>query len=110
MAKKINITRIETMSLAKLVGTLNAIIMLAIGIVFSITTTVAVIANNDFGILTDVFTALGIVLIGCLVYPLIGFAFGWLYGALLGLIWNAVLGTSGGLQIQTEEVKEDIKK
>jgi uncharacterized membrane protein len=105
MAKKVNITKIKTTSLAKLVGTLNAIIALAVGIVFSITATVAVISNNDFSVLEDVVAAAFIVLIGFLVYPLVGFAFGWLYGGLLGLIWNAVLGTSGGLEIETEEVK-----
>ena len=109
MTKKVNITKVKTGSLAKLIGTLNAIIMLAVGIVFSVTATVAVIANNDFSVLEDVFAALTIVLVGFVIYPLIGFAFGWIYGGLLGLIWNAVLGTSGGLEIETEEVA-DVKK
>lgn len=110
MAKKVNITRLKTTSVAKLVGTLNAIILLAIGIVFAITATVAVISNNDFTILEDILASFAIVMVGMVVYPLVGFAFGWLYGALIGLIWNAVLGTAGGLEIETEEVKEDVKK
>lgn len=110
MAKKVNITRVKTTSLAKLVGTLNAIILLAIGIVFSITATISVVTYNNFSLLETILASLAIVLVGFVVYPLVGFAFGWLYGGLLGLIWNAVLGTSGGLEIETEDVKEDVKK
>jgi hypothetical protein len=105
MAKKVNITKIKTTSLAKLVGTLNAIVLLAIGIIFSVTVTVAVIAEYDYSFMQNVFAALGIVLIGLVIYPVVGYVFGWLYGGLLGLIWNAVLGTSGGLEIETEDVK-----
>jgi hypothetical protein len=103
--KKINVTRVGVGSLGKLVGIVNAIVALAIGIVGSIVTTVGVIANNDFSVIGDVFAALGIALFGLVVYPLIWFAFGWLYGALIAVIWNAVLGVSGGLQVETEEVK-----
>ena len=103
--KKINVTRVGVGSLGKLVGIVNAIVALAIGIIASIVTTVGVISNNDFSVLGDVFTALGIALFGLIVYPLLWFAFGWLYGALIAVIWNAVLGVSGGLQIETEEVK-----
>ena len=103
--KKISINRVGVGSLAKLVGIVNAIVALAIGIIGSIVSTVGVIANNDFTIFGDVFVALGIALIGLVVYPLIWFAFGWLYGALIAVIWNAVLGVSGGLQIETEDVK-----
>ena len=109
MAKKISITKVGVGSLGKLVGTVNAIVALAIGIVASIVTTVGVISNNDYSILVDILTSIGIVLIGVIVYPLIGLMFGWLYGALIAVIWNAVLGVSGGLDITTEEVKEEKK-
>jgi hypothetical protein len=103
--KKVNVTRVGVGSLGKLVGIVNAIVALAIGVVASIVTTVGVIANNDFSVFGDVFAALGIALFGLIVYPLLWFAFGWLYGALIAIIWNAVLGVSGGLQIETEEAK-----
>jgi hypothetical protein len=104
--KKISINRVGVGSLAKLVGIVNAIVALAVGVVASIVATVGVIANNDFSVFGDLFAALGIALLGLVVYPLIWFAFGWLYGALIAIIWNVVLGVSGGLQIDTEEVKE----
>lgn len=108
--KRVNITRIEVGSLAKLVGIVNAIVALALGIISAIVATVGVVSNNDYSILSDVLIAIGIALFGLVIYPLIFFAFGWLYGALIAIIWNAVLGVSGGLQIETEEAIEPVKK
>ena len=107
--KKISVLRIGVGSLAKLVGIVNAIIAIAIGVIGAIVTTVGVISNNNFSVLGDIFAALGIAVVSLIVYPIIWFAFGRLYGALIAVIWNAVLGVSGGLQITTEEVKEEKK-
>ena len=107
--KKVGITRVGVGSLAKLVGIVNAIVAFALGIVGSIVGVVSVIANNNFTLLGDIFAALDIALFALIVYPLIWFAFGWLYGALVAIIWNAVLSVGGGLEIETVEVKEDKK-
>lgn len=107
--KRVGITRVGVGSLAKLVGIVNAIIALILGLIGSIVSTVGVISNNNFSVFGDIFAALGIALFGLVVYPIIWFAFGWLYGALIAVIWNAVLSVSGGLEIETVEVKEDKK-
>ncbi len=107
--KKVGITRVGVGSLAKLVGIVNAIVAFALGIVGSVVGVVGVVANNNFSVIGDIFAALGIALFALIVYPLIWFAFGWLYGALIAIIWNAVLSVSGGLEIETVEVKEDKK-
>ena len=51
-----------------------------------------------------------IVLVGVIAFPIIAFVFGWLYGALIGLIWNVLLGATGGLAMDIEEVAKESKK
>lgn len=111
MIGKFSIIKVGVGSLGKLVGTVNAIVALAIGVIGSIVSTVGVISNNDYNLFVDILVAIGITLMGIVVYPLIGFVFGWLYGALIAIIWNAVLGVSGGLDITAvERIEESDKK
>ena len=110
MTKKISIVKVGVGSLGKLLGTVNAIITLAVGLIGAIVSTVGVISNNDFNLFVDILVSIGIVLFGVIVYPIIGFVFGWLYGALVAVIWNAVLGVSGGLDITTEDELESSSK
>ena len=102
---KILLQKVGVSSLGKLFGTVNAIIGVIIGTVSAIVTTVSVVANNDYGVLTDVFVAIGITLVGVVVYPLVLFAMGWLYGAVVALVVNLVVGASGGLELEVEDVK-----
>lgn len=106
MGKQIRITEVGISSLGKLVGTVNAIVALAVGVVASIVTTVGVISNNNYSTLTDILVSIGIVLVGVIVYPLLAFLVGWVYGALIAFVWNVILGVSGGLKIMTEEVAD----
>lgn len=103
---KINITRVKISSVGKLLGSLNGLIALLFGVITAIVATVSVIAENNYSVLGNIFVALAVTVVSLVVYPLVGFAFGWLYGALLAVVWNVVLGVSGGLEIETEQVKE----
>lgn len=106
MAKKIAITKLGVGSFGKLVGTINGVIGLAAGIIAAVVASVSVVTNNDFTILTDILVTIGILLTGIFVYPLLAFALGWLHGAIIALIFNLIVGISGGLEVSTEDIKE----
>lgn len=103
--KEVTITEVGVGSLGKLLGAANAIIVLIIGVVSAVVSTVSIIANGNYSALENVFIALGIVLGHVLLLPLIAFAFGWLYGAIVALVWNVFLGASSGLDIKTIDKK-----
>lgn len=103
--KKLLVQKVGVGSLGKLFGVVNAIIGLIVGTVSAIVSTVSVISNNNYGVITDIFVAIGITLFGVVVYPLVLFAFGWLYGAIVALVINLFVGVSGGLELEVEETK-----
>jgi CHASE2 domain-containing sensor protein len=103
--QRLLVQKVGVSSLGKLFGSVNGIVGLAIGLISSIVTTVSVISNNNYSVLTDIFAAVGIVLLGVVVYPLVLFAVGWLYGAIVALVINLFVGVSGGIELEVEEVK-----
>lgn len=103
--KEVTITEVGVGSLGKLLGAANAIISLIVGAIAAIVSTLSVIANNNYSLFTDIFVAVGIILAYIIVLPLIAFGIGWLYGAIIGLVWNVFLGASSGLDIKTIEKK-----
>lgn len=58
-----------------------------------------------YSILTDILVTFAILITGIVIYPLIAFLFGWLYGAVVSLVFNMVIGISGGLEVTTQDVK-----
>lgn len=107
MEKKIMVTHVRAGSIGRLVGTVNAIFALAAGIVGSIVAASTALSAYDYGILGSIGVSVGIVAVGVVLLPLLAFAFGWLYGALIGVIWNILLGATGGLEIGVEDLKEE---
>lgn len=110
MEKKIMVTHVGAGSIGRLVGTVNAIFALASGIIGSIVAASAVLSANDYGVLGNIGVSVGIVAVGVVVVPLLAFVFGWLYGALIGVIWNILLGATGGLELNVEEAEKESKK
>lgn len=110
MEKKIMVTHVGAGSIGRLVGTVNAIFALASGIIGSIVAASTILSVNDYGILGNIGVSVGVVGVGVVLLPLLAFVFGWLYGALIGLIWNMLLGATGGLEMDVEEVAKEAKK
>lgn len=106
MARSIIVQKTGVSSIGRLIGTVNLIIGLAIGILGSIVAIVNYIAYNSNGILMDIFASIGILLVGVVVYPLFLFALGWLYGALVAFIFNVVIGVSGGVELTVADEAE----
>ncbi|MFZ1301090.1 MAG: hypothetical protein WAQ27_00715 [Candidatus Microsaccharimonas sp.] len=103
MAKTINITHVGVSSIGRLIGTVNLIVGLAIGLLGSIVGIVNYVGYYSNGIIADIFVSIGILLVGIVVYPLFLFGLGWLYGALVAFIFNVVIGVSGGVELTTED-------
>ena len=103
--KRISIQHVSVRSLANLVGTWQAIIGLFAGILIAISATVSFINSNDLGFFTETLVSVAIVLGSIIIVPLFAYLIGWLYGALIAIVLNVVVGTSGGLEIDVEDVK-----
>ena len=101
--EKVIVRKIGVSSLGKLAGSVQAIIGIAVGVIASVVAVVSVISNNDYGILTDILVSAGIVIASVIVWPLVLFLGGWLYGALVALIVNSFIGVSGGIELTVDK-------
>lgn len=110
MEKKIKVNHVSASSIGKLVGVVNAIVALASGIIGSVVAISAVLSSADYGVLASIGISAAIIAGGIIIWPLIAFAMGWIYGALVGFIWNVLLGASGGIEMTIENMPEVAKK
>lgn len=103
--RKIQIRKISVGSFAKLVGIAQAILALIAGSIAMFGGFVAVVEHDSWNFITKLFTSIGVALFALVVFPLIAFAFGWLYGAIVSLIANVFLQTANGLELTIDEEK-----
>lgn len=103
MSKSITVRKVGISTIGRLFGTVNAVVAVAAGLVGSIVTISAYVSTNTSGLVIDILGSIAIVATGLIVLPLIAFAFGWLYGALIALIFNLVIGVSGGVELEFDE-------
>ena len=99
----ITVTQVGIMSIAKLVGTVNLIIGLAIGIIGTIVAISNYVLSTSGAFWEELLASLVILVVGLVVYPLIAFGLGWLYGVLVAFIFNVVIGVSGGVNLEIEQ-------
>ena len=90
--KNITVTKVGILSIGKLVGTINVIIALFFGIVASVVVTATYLVNSTDGFVDNLLASLAIILSAVILYPLVMFAFGWLYGVVVSFIFNLVIG------------------
>lgn len=101
--KELTITKINIMSIGKLVGVWYAIVGLAVGLVGSVSSAVAIVTNNNYSTLADVLIIIGVILSGIIFVPLVMFVLGWIHGAILGLIFDVISRGTGGLKIEVTD-------
>lgn len=99
----ITVTKVGVLSIGKLFGTVNLIIGLAVGIVATVAGLVAYFAADNYGFFEGLLGSISIALAALVLYPLVMFAFGWLYGVLAAFIFNVVVGVSGGVELTIRE-------
>lgn len=101
----ITVTKVGVLSIGKLFGTVNLIIGLAIGVIGAIAGTVAYLSAGSYEFFEGLLGVLAIVLSAVILYPLVLFALGWLYGVLAAFIFNVVVGVSGGVELTVNDEK-----
>lgn len=100
----ITVTKVGVLSIGKLFGTINLIIGLAAGLIAAIAGTVSYLASNTAeGFFEGLLGSLGIILAAVVLYPLVMFALGWLYGVLAAFVFNVVVGVSGGVDLTVSD-------
>lgn len=103
MAKRLTVKHVETRSVAKFVGVVNALIAVVVGLIGGIAATVTYLGSGDFGVIETVGLSIAIVGASIVLYPLFMYLIGWLYGALAAIIFNVFVGVSGGIAINVDE-------
>ena len=98
----ITVTKVGVLSIGKLFGTVNLIVGLAVGIIAAVAGSVAYFSADSYEFFEGLLGALAIILSAVILYPLVMFAFGWLYGVLAAFIFNVVVGVSGGVELTTK--------
>jgi hypothetical protein len=99
------VTKVGVLSIGKLVGTINLIIGLATGIIAAVAGIVAYFGADTYDFFDGLLGAIAILLTALILYPLVLFAIGWLYGILASFIFNVVIGVSGGVELTVQENK-----
>ena len=99
----ITVTRVGIMSIAKLTGTVNLIIGLALGIIGTIVAISNYLITTNASFWEELLSSLVILVVGLVVYPLVAFGLGWLYGVLVAFIFNVVIGVSGGVDLEVDQ-------
>ncbi len=99
----ITVTKVGVLSIGKLLGTVNLIIGLAIGVVAAIAGVATYLSTGSYEFVEGLLGVLAIILSAVLLYPLVAFAFGWLYGVLVAFIFNVVVGVSGGVELTVRD-------
>lgn len=103
--KKLTIKRLETLTIAKFVGTVNAIISIVVGLIGSFGAIISIVASNEYGAWESFGLSVALLAAGLILYPMLMFFIGWLYGALMALIFNIFVTFSGGITVDVEETK-----
>lgn len=101
--RNITVTKVGVLSIGKLIGTVNLIVGLAIGLIAAVAGTVAYFSAGSYEFFEGLLGMLAIILTAVVLYPLVMFAFGWLYGALVAFIFNVVVGVSGGVDLTVRD-------
>ena len=106
MAREILVKRVGVRSLGRVVGTVQGLTALVFGVFIAVGGSIVVVQENNFSFFTNVFAVIGVTLASLVLYPLLMFIVGWIYGAIVALVVNLVFGAAGGLDLQVEDLSE----
>lgn len=103
--KRITVKHIGIMSFANLIGTWNAILGVFLGVAIAISGSITVVNSGDYGVIGNILLVVGVIVGSIILVPLFAYVVGWLYGAVIALVANLVVTTSGGVELDIEESK-----
>ena len=103
--RKILVRKLGVGSVAKFVGTANAILALIWGVLLMFAGIVTTVEQADWTVAEKLLGTVWSVLGGLVLVPALGFVSGWLYGAVVALVANLFLHTSRGIELDVEDTK-----
>jgi len=103
--RKILVRKLGVGSVAKFVGMANAILALVWGVFVMFAGIVTSVEQSNWTFTEKLLGTLGSVSVGLVLIPVIGFALGWLYGAVVALVTNLFLHTAQGIELDIEDAK-----
>lgn len=103
--RKILVRRLGVASVAKFVGTAHAIWAFIVGFLVLFGGIAAVVEQDGWNVWEKFGGSLAVVIFSVVVFPLIAFLLGWLYGAVLALVANLFLHTAKGIELDVEDEK-----
>lgn len=96
------ITAVKASTIAMFEGTFAGAVGFVVAVMYSLNTTVE-IAEATNSTLKGLSFGLATGIVSLIVLPLIYFALGWVVGYLHGAVFNAIVGSSGGIEVKIEE-------
>lgn len=103
--KSIIIKRIGVGSFAKYLGVANGILGIIYAVFAVFAAVPAIILHDDLSTLGKIGASLGATVIIVAFIPVIMFAIGWIYGAIVSYVINIFLAASKGIELDIEEEK-----
>jgi homoaconitase/3-isopropylmalate dehydratase large subunit len=99
----LTVTKVGVLSVGKFTGTVNLIIALAVGLFGAVIGTITYVTSDSHEAVEGLLGSLAIIIGAVVLYPLVMFAIGWIYGVVAAFIFNVVIGVSGGLELTVKE-------
>lgn len=106
MATRLTVKHLDVFSLAKFVGIVNGIIAIVVGLIGAIVGSISYFSMNHLGVFETIGLSIAAIAVSVVVYPIVMFFLGWLYGAVAALIFNLFVGVSGGIAMTVDEELE----
>jgi len=97
--RRLHIRRIDPLSAGKVLGLIQALIGLVVGLFFSMIAVLGMAVGGADAVLGGLITGLSAVVILPLAYGIMGF----LGGVLGAFLYNVVASMAGGIELETEE-------
>lgn len=104
--RSIVIKRIGVGSFAKYVGVANAILGVIYAVFAVFAAVPAIVLHEDLGTFAKIGASVGATIAIIAFIPLIAFALGWVYGAIVSFVINIFLSASRGIELDIEEEDE----
>jgi hypothetical protein len=98
-SRRLLIRKIDPLSAGKVVGLIQALVGLIVGLFLSLIAVVGIAIGGQNAFVGGLITGLGAVVMGPLSYGIMGF----LAGVLGAFLYNLVSSMAGGIELETEE-------
>lgn len=103
--KKLVVRKIGVATFGRFIGIAHAIIGVVLGVFLGISGTIGVVQEDGWSFFAKVLAIVGVWLGALVLYPIVLYVFGWIYGAVVALVANIFLQAAHGIEVDVDEVK-----